>query len=154
MLLTGAPASAQQFHMRAKLHPSRVATQPQSYTYKETFGPYGSCYNGTQSAQIVACTRSDGEVVENAKCQKQGDTRTCNTTCEGLAAKQWISGSGSTWTSGTVSNAQAAQTWCNANKPASFVGSCFWDSRDRRVFLTTAGTGFFNNDQLFGSMCR
>lgn len=56
-------------------------------THEATYGPYGACVdantgtqtnNGIESAPVTSCLRSDGETVDNSRCEPQ--TRTCTIT--------------------------------------------------------------------------
>jgi hypothetical protein len=155
-LLAG-QADAQKYYARERLvglNASVPATPPveTTYTYEATksSSTFGACLGGFKSAPVTECTRSDGAVVANSFCTPKPVV--CGT-CRTLASSQWIGSGGTAWDRGSAASADAAQIWCNAKKPADFVGNCFWDSRDKSVVVTTSPKVFFNNPALYGSAC-
>jgi hypothetical protein len=156
-------ADAQSYFARERLVGVPTTTPVQdppaepTYTYVASHsGTYGTCTNGSKSQTIVKCTRSDRTVVANSFCSSQIRTIACGTTCATMLQSRWVDTDTTpgTWKSGKAASAVAAQTWCNANKPEEYVGSCFWDSRDNSVQVAKSGWEYFGNSALYASSCR
>lgn len=153
--LVAGEVDAQRYYARERLVglTASAPAAPPVYSYEATksSSTFGACSGGFKSAPVTECTRSDGAVVANSFCAPKPVA--CGTTCRPLASSQWVGTGGTAWDRGTASNVDAAMAWCNAKKPAEYVGNCFWDSADKSVVVTTSPKVFFNNPAFYGSSC-
>lgn len=147
---------------------SETADNFSGCTYTATYGAWGACLGGTQSAPATTCTRSDGTPFPTDKCGPT--TRTCTTSaCDALqgggeTTSKWVTGASGVQDLGKANSLTEALTKCNAAANGiSFNGFCTWNNNSNlhgTVYLWTGGSiysvsgGNGSGTNLYASACR